>query len=227
NLLGEFKKFLETKFNFEILDIRLLNAGEKDICSKYIRGVKWDQGHYKYSGGRPEALLVAYDYHPEALNEMDLKKQSRMTNKNNLLAKYKFREHINQLSIKRSHYNGIHSADNEFDAKYYLFLLGKDYLRTILKKTEKLRDRYHTKYSVVKLISNSHLSKVELIKYKTDIAIKKTFRLGREKFFQRELFATQELSKELSFIPRLLERGEGYLILPFIIDKSKNLTPIE
>src|SRR5690606_30000862 len=86
NLLGEFKKFLETKFNFEILDVRLLNEDEKDICSKYIRGGKWDQGPYKYSGGKPEALLVAYDYHPEALNEIDLKKQSRMTNKNNLLA---------------------------------------------------------------------------------------------------------------------------------------------
>jgi hypothetical protein len=64
---------------------------------------------------------------------------------------------------------------------------------------------------------------VELIEYKEGLAIKKTYRPGKEKYFKRELFATTTLSKELDFIPVLLEKGDGYLILPYyenVLDKA-------
>ncbi|RKS53954.1 hypothetical protein BC962_2221 [Gillisia mitskevichiae] len=131
-LLEDFKLFLENEYQFEILDIQFLNQKQKDNATRFIRGGKWDKGPFKYSGGVPEAFLVAYDFEPKPLNDIDQKKQSRTTNNNNMLAKYRFRDLItSNRTIKKADYNGVHSSDNEMDAKYYLSFLGGDYLEHI------------------------------------------------------------------------------------------------
>jgi len=214
-LLEDFKKFLEDKYQFDIIDIRVLNSEEQKICSSYIRGGKWDNGPFKYSGGIPAALIVAFDYHPWPLGNNEQVKQPRVTDKNSLEAKYVFRERVNHLLLKGD-YNGVHSADNEQDAWLYISLFGEAYSTKILNEVENRRKRYAMKWAVKKLLSTGPLSKVELIQYKEGLAIKKTYRPGKEKYSEKELFATKELSKELDFIPSLLEEGDGYVILPYL-----------
>ncbi|WPP52907.1 hypothetical protein [Catalinimonas niigatensis] len=215
-LLQDFKAFLENKFQFDILDVRVLNAKEKEICRAQIRGGKWDRGPFKYSGGPPVTLVVGYDYHPCPLDSLTLKKQPRTTNRNAVNAKYNFRERLNNLGLRKGHYNGVHSADNEHDAWAYISLIGNDYREKIHAEVEIRRERYARIWGVRKVLSTGPISKVELIKYGQDLAVKKTYRPGKERFFERELFAVKELSKELAFIPPLLKEGDGYVVVPYL-----------
>lgn len=214
-LLMDFKDFLEDKFQFDVIDVRNLNSEEKNLCKTQIRGGKWDKGPYEFSGGPPAVLISAYDYHPWPLNSIEAKRQTRMTNRNNPNAKYDFRELINSSTKMNGKYNGVHSADNELDAWFYVSQLGEEYRKKISEEVEIRRQRYAGKWSVKKAISAGPIFKVEIIKYGESLAVKKTFRPGKEGYFKRELFAARELSKELSFIPPLLEEGDGYIIVPY------------
>lgn len=138
-LLEKFKEFLNQRFCFDLLDVRLLNEEEKKICAREIRGGEWDEGPYKSSGGPPAALVVAFDNHPRPLNSIEAKKQTRMTNRNNIDAKYQFRKVINS-SLWRDSYNGIHSSDNEHDAWFYISRIGKDYREKIISQVENKRE---------------------------------------------------------------------------------------
>lgn len=138
-LLDDFKVFLEDQFGFDIIDLKMLKAKEKVACASRIRGGKWDQGPYKYSGGEPVALLSVFDSNPKPLNEEDMKNQPRMTNQNNLYAKYQYRDRVNGMGSKKHNYNGVHSSDNEQDALFYISLLGEQYHAIILAEVEARR----------------------------------------------------------------------------------------
>lgn len=139
-LLDDFKTFLEKEFLFDVVDVKMLDAKEKDICASRIRGGKWDEGPYKFSGGEPVALVIAFDPSPSPLNDEESKKQPRMTNSNNLVAKYQYRNRVNGLGFKSSDYNGVHSSDNEQDALFYISLLGDKYSNKILAEVESRRE---------------------------------------------------------------------------------------
>lgn len=216
-ILQNFTSFLQEHFQFDIIDVKMLSDAEKERCTRHIRGGKWDKGPFRYSGGNPEAFVIAYDYHPFPLSNEEMKKQSRMTNANNLHAKYTFRDLIStKLVAKKSHYNGVHSADNEHDSWFYISLLDDSYHEEIFSEVEKRRECYGTSWSVKKLLSRTAISKTELIKYGDGLAVKKTFRFGKERFLKRERYAFKRLSRELDFIPPLLEEGENYLIIPYL-----------
>ena len=216
-ILQDFTSFLEKELQFDIIDVRILSQVEKERCRRQICEGKWNEGPFRYSGGNPEAFVIAYDYHPFPLSDEEMKKQSRMTNANNLHAKYAFRDLISKKLVSRkSHYNGIHSADNEHDAWFYISLLDDSYHEEIFSEVEKRRERYGTSWSVKKMLSRTNVSKTELIKHEEGLAVKKTFRFGKERFFKRERLAFKKLSKELDFIPPLLEEGEDYLIIPYL-----------
>lgn len=213
--LPDFKAFLEDKFQFDVIDVRILNPAEKNLCTRQIRGGKWDKGPYQNSGGPPAVFVVAFDYHPWPLDSEEARKQTRMTNRNNPNAKYDFRNLINSSTNLNGKYNGVHSADNELDAWFYISQLGQAYHKKIQEEVEIRRQRYARKWSVKKSLSAGPISKVEIIKYDKALAVKKTFRPGKEKYFKRELYAAKELSRELSFIPPLLEEGDGYIVVPY------------
>lgn len=134
--LNPFIDFLKERFCFDIIDVKMLSMTEKEICTRQIRGGKWDEGPYPISGGVPLAFVVAFDSQPWPLEGEEARKQSRMTNRNNPNAKYKFRELINTTRNFKTKYNGIHSADNEQDAWFYISQIGKDYRNEILSQVE-------------------------------------------------------------------------------------------
>lgn len=135
-LMEEFVEFLKEEFKFEMINVRVLNEKEKAICKSQIRGGKWDNGPYKLSGGAPVAFVSAFDPFPHPLDDADQVKQPRMTNRNNFNAKYRFREHLNRVVSKDGHYNGLHSADNELDARSYLSFLDQHYSKAIEEQVE-------------------------------------------------------------------------------------------
>lgn len=224
-LLNDLAEYLEQDYQFDILDVKILTDSEKEICNTQIRGGKWDKGPWKESGGPPVALIVAFDYHPVPLTDAEQKTHPRITNYKTVKAKYGYRKRLNKINGKREDYNGLHSADNEHDSWFYISLMGNEYKGEILKKVELRRDWYSVKWGVVKVLAHGPVSKVELIKYNKGLAVKKTFRPGKEGFFKRELFCTKDLSKDLRFIPPLIEEGEGYFIVPFIENILDSLDP--
>lgn len=140
DLLAYFKDFLKKEYLFDILDIKVLDAEEQELCRKKIRGGKWDKGPYTFSGGPPVALLLAFDHNPLPLSDLELKLQPRMTNSHNLHAKYEFRDIIANLKLRDGDFNGVHSSDNEQDAWSYISLLGEDYKQKIIVEVENKRN---------------------------------------------------------------------------------------
>lgn len=138
-LLSNFVEFLKEKYQFAILDMHMLKPEEQKICAMHIRGGKWDKGPFTYSGGRPASLVVAFDDHPWPLETEKQVKQPRMTDRNNLMAKYEYRDLLKRLLLKGD-YNGVHSADNELDAWAYIELLGEAYHLKIMDEVERIRN---------------------------------------------------------------------------------------
>ena len=139
--LEDFVNFLITEFKFDVLSVKQLDEQEKKRCSLEIRGGKWDKGPWKVSGGLPAALVVAFDYNPRPINYTKRIGLNRTTNENCVNAKYAYRKRLSSFFRKSENYNGVHSGDNEFDAKHYISLLGAFYFEEILSEVEKRRIR--------------------------------------------------------------------------------------
>lgn len=137
--LDFFLNHLQKDYAFEILDVKMLTPSEQENCTHQLRGGKWDRGPYKVSGGNPVAVVVAFDFKPQPLSSAEQKKQSRMTNRNNLSAKMEFRNKM-ALIFKDEFYNGVHSADNEMDAWFYLSQVNEEYCKQYQLEVEKIRE---------------------------------------------------------------------------------------
>jgi len=72
------------------------------------------------------------------------------------------------------------------------------------------------------LTRNGRRARVELIRYKGVLAVKKTFHTGCQRFLERELFVMKELRKKCpSGIPELLDWGENYFISRYYEDELR------
>lgn len=203
---------------FDIILIHHLEKEMKERSAKHLRGGKWDKAHYHNKGGGPAVLVVTLDYHPKPLKYKEGSSYNWFDNKNVLVAKQKCRKALLQTKLFRD-YNPIHCADNEHEAIDYLKIALPEKLQPVLKRADKMRERYYTDYNVLEILSKGKRSKVELIDYNDKKAIKKTFRLDYERFFEREIFVLQEMGKKYSFIPDFYEKGDGC----FIIKHYKNI----
>ncbi|AKH20846.1 hypothetical protein [Sedimenticola thiotaurini] len=207
---------LITASRIDIIKLVHLSPESQKECELQLRGGKWDKGPYPISGGRPAIMIVAYDYHPKPLTDNQLKTNRWFTNRHVPETKQRCRNELEYREFKSRHFNGLHSADNEHEAWHYLELGADSELDFVKSEVDKRRARYRNVFPVKEMLSEGRRSKVELISYHGIPAIKKTFRIGCERYFERELLAAEQLATELSFIPKLLDKGDGYLILPYL-----------
>ncbi len=218
-LLDTFLEVFQSK-KFDILDVTHLNADQKLVAANELRGGKWDSAGYELKAGGPVVAVTVLDYHPVEPG-LSLKKKYRwLTNANVLKAKRECRK-----MLWRKHwfkyYNPIHCADSESEALEYLeTLFEKQEVDRLIERVEEKKKNYYTRYPVIQLLSKGRRSKVELIKYNHQKAVKKTFRIGAEKFFEREV-QTLRLFQNEFFCPEILEVGECYYVVkyyPSVID---------
>jgi serine/threonine protein kinase len=93
----------------------------------------------------------------------------------------------------------------------------------IRKAVQKRVDLYKSKYPVLHLYdSNRTRAKIEKIDYHGKPAILKTFKLGYERFAEREAFVYETFSKDLEMIPPLLEKTQNTIIIPLYHDVLKD-----
>jgi RIO-like serine/threonine protein kinase len=76
---------------------------------------------------------------------------------------------------------------------------------------------------ILKLLkSRQFRARLELIAYKKELAVRKVWKSGCERYFERELFVYQKLSKKNSMIPNLLAMGNNWLMIPYYNDIMGN-----
>jgi tetratricopeptide (TPR) repeat protein len=113
----------------------------------------------------------------------------------------------------------LYLSKNELEAEEIATKILNVNLSDIYKTIRELEMNYATQYHVVKQFNGFRLrAKTELIQYRDGLAVKKTWKPGNEKFYEREKFACGELSKKISYIPQLLENGKNYIIIPYYED---------
>jgi len=204
--------------DMDILIFHMLDPAEKKRAWQKVRGGKWDKGPYPISGGFPVAFVVCFDYHPRKVTETQQKIHPFIKNANVYL-KNNIRDRINCEIPFYKHTNCIHSADNEHEAWEYIKRVLPERAEKVRGQVELRRQIYETVYPVLKLFaSNRTRAKIELIDYHGQKAVKKTFKLGMERFFEREKYVYEVFSHEDKHIPPLLASGRNYIILPWYDD---------
>jgi len=180
------------------------------------RGGRWDCGPYRLSGGYPAHLIACYDYYPQSPKYSQFAVHPRVGNERILSLKALCRDIILNWSFWFEHYNALHSADNENEAIEYLKVVDCSLAEKLAEAVNARRSFFFTGFPVLSVLSEGQRSKVEKIRFKGEVAIKKTFHPGFERFLDREVYAAEVLSKKFDFIPRILGRGDGYVVLQYI-----------
>lgn len=207
-----------SKEGFNILDARIMTTEESLRVKNEIRGGNWGKGPWPQSGGDPSMILVTLDLIPFQPNIEDLVKQPQLSN-GRITVKSKIRDIINKLLPAEQHCNILHSSDNEQQAWEYLQIALPQECANTKKKVQDLFDVFETDYPVKKILTRlGRRAKIELIEYRNQLAIKKTFRPDCEKYFERELFVCQSFGEECSKIPELIDYGSNYLIFKYYKD---------
>lgn len=193
-----------------------LSVEEKRILSQNTRGGNWGKGTYPISGGLPQCIIVTYDHLPKQIPPHRRNIHPFVTN-DNFFLKDKLREIINDGLATEFQFNPVHTSDDHSEALYYIELLGLK--EKILRKVRRNLIDFKTKEKVLTTLpSNGTRSKVEVIKKNNRKLVKKTFKPHKERYLKREIYAHKELSKECEFIPKLIDSGENYFIIPFYED---------
>lgn len=198
---------------FDIIGEKEISGAIQEQAIRNIRGGNWNKGPWPVSGGLPAYSLLVYDYLPLAPDKALALKHPGISNGKIHGTKIKIRDYINSLRPKEMACNAIHSADSADEATEYcrtLYPMGIDPLTSSISERA---SRFITPYPVVQDLSkHANRAKVELVSYKGENAICKTFKPGLERFLEREILA-RKLGADIDEISKILEAGENYIIL--------------
>ncbi len=202
-------------------DVGLVAAG--------IRGGNWGKGPWPKSGGLPAYYFVVYDVKLIPPTEAAEKEHPGLVNERISLAKIKIRDYYNREVSSQERCNIIHSADNAVQALDYLNIIGSAKVSYVQEVAERKHAAFSTHFKVIKDLSNhARRAKVELIEYKGQKAICKTFKEGREEFLNREVVA-REVGAGLDEVSEMLEVGDNYIVIDFYdgsIDEISCVRPL-
>lgn len=213
-------KWLED-FGFSILHVEKLDRDQIQRAKDYIRGGNWDEGTIYRTGGPPKLMVVAFDYNPIPLDTKYKKSYPFVVN-GNFLKKNILRQEVNALFNSKDITNPIHTTDDEIEAWEYITIINDKLIPKISIEVERRKNNYRTKEKVIGTLKGfKQRAKAEIISYKGSVAVKKTFREGKERFLLKEKIAYEKLSKKCSMIPQILDYGENYIIIPYYEDILK------
>lgn len=164
-------------------------------------------------------LIIAFDVFPLSPSPSQKEHFSNVDNARILKVK-QLNRYFNEPQIAANSDQILHSTENSEQAWAVLQIIFPDRIDQICQKIEQLKKSFSTHYPVLKNLSDglARRAKVELIKYQKNLAVKKTFRPGCERFLKRELFVMKELSKLRSEISPLLDHDQSFVIYPYYED---------
>ncbi|TCK93384.1 glycosyltransferase involved in cell wall biosynthesis [Natranaerovirga hydrolytica] len=162
--------------------------------------------------------VILYDLNPTNLKTEEKHKYPKVDNRRYFLIK-SLRQQIKiDLGIDDiGEY--IDLTTNEKQAKEMMQTILGDRVKDVYDTIDSVESQYMTKLPVVKVFDGfRHRAKTELIKYNNQLAVKKTWKPGNERFYKREKYACEVLSKKCDYIPPLLDCGDNYIIMPYYED---------
>jgi len=224
----EYIKDIVESRGFDILYYSELSQCEVISSKGKIRGGQWGKGSYPVSGGPPYGIMVCFDYAPEGPDKNTKEIFPHLSNRN-ILIKHEIRDAINRDLLYTKHVNCIHSADDEHEAWEYINAAVPDRANEFRDSVAIIRSSnyFHSFHVYRPIVTNGVRAKTELIDYKGARCILKTFKPGRERFLEREAFAYGELSRKIDAIPKLIEKGDCYIIVEYIENILEGLTERE
>jgi hypothetical protein len=90
-----------------------------------------------------------------------------------------------------------------------------DRVAGVREEIERRRESYRTPFPVIRrLDSGGERAKVEIVDYGGTPAVCKVFRVGREKYFEAELVARRDLSRQIEEMAAILEYGPNWIVSP-------------
>jgi len=217
-LIRQFLRVIEKTKGFELLALVTLTPEQARICRGMARGGKWDAGPFPRDGGGPAKLLVVYDYFPTCPSPKEMASHPGLTNGRLIQLKNAFRDAIFHSRLVFHHFNGVHSCDNEHDARKILCSVAPEEAGALFDKVERKRVRYAHHDKLLKVLSKGRRAKVELVLRGGRKVVRKTFSPEHTHYCRREVEAMELLSRECDFIPPVLEKGEGYFYMPYYED---------
>jgi hypothetical protein len=167
----------------------------------------------------PKIIVVAFDFLPISLSTLQQAEYPSLDNAR-LLTKQKINKYFHHCQPNLKKINLLHSTDNSQDAWHFLEIVMPDEIEPITEQITTLSQSFATHYPIQRDLTSFYRrrSKLELIEYQGSLAVKKTFRPGCERFFERELFVMKNFSQMRPQIPTLLEYGSFFIISPYYED---------
>ena len=203
---------------FSIVNTKLLLGNEQRHVTNNIRGGNWGRGPWAISGGPPAAVVVAFDPQPLPLSR---KQQTRFPLATNarVLEKGNLRDVFNEGFGPESHCNVLHSSDNGSEAWEYITLAMPEAAVQICRYIESWQAETSDQTPMVQDLTRfGRRTRVELIEYHGQLAVRKRFKLGCERFCRREELAMRELSRMVPQVPRLIEAGPRSVVSTYYDD---------
>lgn len=167
---------------------------------------------------KPTYMIVAYDYHPIRIKRG--KEDSQYPTNVHYYMKDKLIGTMN-MYLSNDYYKGIVCSKSERIAWQWVNTIELREIDDIRDKLKKIEESYYTnEEALLRLGGKSANAKVELIRYKNNLAVRKTYRYRKKRFCERERYVYSELSKRNKNIPPLLASGENYIIIPWYDEDS-------
>lgn len=210
--------------NLDIISYYYLKNKDKKRVAKHIRGGNWSKGPYPSNGGYPQLIITAFDYHPKHLT-FDAKSSHPFVTNENVFIKNKVRDIINNKKIFTRWANSLHSSDDFTEAKEYIDIISPELFKIISNRINERKNLYNTKDKVIETLdSNNTRSKTEVIRYDGELAVKKTYKKGRSRFLEREIYSYRYLSKSVPYIPSIISSDESSVVIPYYENILKGKT---
>lgn len=224
HVLVDFVRKTIERQGFEIVLDAALTENQQEIAATRLRGGNWNRGPYPVCGGRPVWCFVALDQTPPKTPGKLQQQLPFLNNPNTFWVKQTLRDAINSQLPPAQQVNFLHACDDHAEAREYLQMLFPEKYDEICQHICQMIAQFQTPETVIRQLSrHSRRATVELIEWRGETAVRKTFKSGRGRFLTREVELLQYLGAEKLPVPNLLETGKNYLISSFVDGETQIL----
>lgn len=202
---------------FELLKTIDLDAEQAEVATRASRGANWGPGGFPVGGGTPVRIIIAFDLLPTPVEEQLRANYPYLDNGRVLRAKQFCRGLVKDRLPRSRQFNPLHSTDDSRDAWRIVRLFAAEEESAFRKVIQDRKAAFTTHHEVVRDLTRIGVrAKIELIRYRSELAVKKTFRHTCLRFMEREIAFMDAVSPHRAEILPVLERGPNYFITPFV-----------
>ena len=210
---------------FEILLVRDLDADERAWLTRATRGGNWGPGPYSRSGGLPACAVAALDVFPAAPAAPE-PCAAPPDNDRVQTTKVLVRRWVSSAQPLADQYNPLHSTDNKRQAWDIVRRLAPHQASSISVRARASIQGFNANPPGIKDLTRfGNRSRVELIDWHGQLAVRKTFKPHCGAFLRREAQALTALARS-TYVPQLLETGHNYVVIEYLEDAWSGRVPL-